>query len=119
MRALTMLNESGDTTIVWTPDRDDEMESIIEKKMAQGCTFFLIDSRFGTRQKLTNAGDASKHRMLAIPDEDMRMFVGGGEAGSAAAVPTPTAKVKAVRKAKTAKEVATSESVGVKPSRGG
>lgn len=36
LRAVTLLNEMGDTTIVWTQDRDDEMERIIEKKMAEG-----------------------------------------------------------------------------------
>ena len=33
MRALTMLNEAGDTTISWTEDLDDQMEAIIRKKM--------------------------------------------------------------------------------------
>lgn len=58
MSALTMLNEKGDTTIVWTPDRDDEMEAIIQKKLDEGCTFFIIEPRFGTREKLKQARDA-------------------------------------------------------------
>ncbi len=119
MGALTMLNQKGDTTIYWSPDRDDEMEAIIEKKMAAGCSFFIIDQRFGHRQKLTEASEASKHRMLAIPDEDFRNFVGDGEPGTAVAVPTPAKAAKTIRKAKTAKEVAKSESVGVMPRRGG
>lgn len=126
LRALTMLNERGDTTIVWTEDRDDDMTAIIEKKMAEGCIFYLIDPRFGTREKLRNAGDASRHRLLAIPDEDFAKFVGGpvdpaagAEAHSAAVVPTPDAPIKNARRAKTAKEVASGESVGTKPRRGG
>lgn len=126
IRALTMLNERGDTTIVWTEDRDDDMTAIIEKKMAEGCIFYLIDPRFGTREKLRNAGDASRHRLLAIPDEDFAKFVGGpvdpaagAEAHSAAVVPTPDAPIKNARRAKTAKEVASGESVGTKPRRGG
>lgn len=118
MGALTMLNESGDTTIYWSPDRDDEMEAIIQKKMDQGCTFFIIDQRFGHRQKLTDATEAAKHRMLAIPDEDLRKFV-GESGGDVVTLPTPKTPAKTVRKAKTAKEVATAESVGVKPRRGG
>lgn len=126
LRALTMLNERGDTTIVWTSDRDDDMERVIEKKMAEGCIFYLIDPRFGTREKLRDAGDANRHRMLAIPDEDFAKFVGGpvdpaagAEAHTAAMAPTPDAPIKNARRAKTAKEVAAGESVGVKPRRGG
>lgn len=126
LRALTLLNENGDTSIVWTSDRDEEMAAIIEKKMAAGCIFYLIDPRFGTREQLRNVDDANRHRLLAIRDEDFAKFVGGpvdpaagAEAHTAAIVPTPTAPVKNARRAKTAKEVASGESVGVKPRRGG
>lgn len=126
MGALTMLNEAGDTSIIWTPDRDAEMEEIISRKLAEGCIFYLIDPRFGTREKLTDARDANRHRMLAIPDADFARFVGGsGEHSSnggpptAAVIPTPATPVKGARRAKTAKEVASGESVGVRPRRGG
>lgn len=123
LRALTMLNEAGDTTLIWTMDRDAEMEAIIEKKLAEGCMFYLIDPRFGTREKLAYARDANRHRMLAIPDADFAKFVGGSaDANSepaASVVPTPTAPVKGARRAKTAKEVTSGESVGVRPRRGG
>lgn len=126
LRALTMLNERGDTTIVWTSDRDDEMERVIEKKMAEGCIFYLIDPRFGTREPLRAPSDANRHRMLAIPDADFAKFVGGSvdpasgaEHHTAATVPTPDAPIKNARRAKTAKEVATGESVGTRPRRGG
>jgi hypothetical protein len=115
MRALTMLNENGDVTIAWTSDRDDEVEAIIEKRMKEGCAFFIIEER-GLRQPLRDASDARKHRILAIPDEDFARFVGDGHGD---AIQTPSEPVKTVRKAKTAKEVASSQSVGVKPLRGG
>lgn len=122
-RALTMLNESGDTTIVWTSDRDAAMESVIEKKMEAGCAFYIIEPRFGTRERLTDARDANRHRMLAIPDADLAKFVGDSEVESddqsAAVVKTPDKPVKTVRRAKTAKEVASAQSVGVAPRRGG
>lgn len=117
LRALTMLNETGDTTLVWTSDRDDEMEQIIARKMREGCIFYIIEPRFGTREILRQAGDANRHRMLAIPDADFAKFVGGTH--TIAVVSTPKTPVKSVRRAKTAKEVATSESVGHAPRRGG
>ncbi len=116
MRALTLLNQSGDQTLVWTEDRDDDMERIIEKKMAEGCTFFLIEPRFGTRTKLKDARDASKTRMVAIPDEDFSKFV---SAGSADVIKTPDAPAVVKKRAKTAKEVAAGESVGIKKRAGG
>lgn len=123
VRALTMLNQSGDTTIVWTEDRDDEMERIIQAKMDAGCTFFMIEPRFGTRTKLKAAGDASKTRMLAIPDEEFAKFVSASAEGAAemtaTVMPTPAKPARVTRKAKTAKEVAQGESVGVQPRRGG
>lgn len=126
LRALTMLNERGDVTIVWTQDRDADMERVIEKKMSEGCIFYLINPRFGTREKLRDASDANQHRMLAIPDEDFAKFVGGpvdpaagAEAHNTAIVRTPDAPVKGARRAKTAKEVATGESIGTKPRQGG
>lgn len=142
LRALTMLNESGDTTIVWTSDRDDEMEKIIEEKMAAGCIFFIIDPRFGTREPLKHAGDALRNRMLAIPDESFAAFVSASyppfavpssngpkveqsvttlplPTVTATVVKTPDKPARVSRKAKTAKEVATNESIGVKPRGGG
>lgn len=120
-RATTILNEAGDTTIVWTEDRDDEMEAIIAKKMAEGVTFFIIEPRFhgllpAKRTPLSDATEARKYRSLSVPDEDFRKFV---EAGSGEAVPTPAAKTKGARRSKSAKEVAQSESVGVRQLKGG
>jgi hypothetical protein len=110
-----MLNERGDTTIYWSADRDAEVERIIEKKMAEGCVFFICEER-GLRTKLQDPADARRHRALAIPDEDWAKFC--GEEG-ADVVKTPEAPVKTIRKAKTAKEVASAQSVGVKRMVGG
>ena len=120
-RALTMLNESGDVTIVWEADNDDAMEAIIADKMKAGCSFFIIEPRFGglaapTKRPLEDVADARKHRALSIPDEHLAAFVGGG-AGEL--VSTPEAPAKTVRRAKTAKEAATTETVGVQARRGG
>ena len=120
-RVLTMLNEAGDTSISWTEDRDLEMQSIIEKKMAEGVTFFIVVRGRGqtlTKRgpKLEDAADASKQRSLIIPDEDLRKFV---EAGSGKAVATPTGKITKSRVSRNAKEISKSETVGVKQRRGG
>lgn len=123
MGALTMLNEAGDTTISWTEDRDGEMEEIIKKKMAEGVTFFVIAPRRGKPPavakrggKLENVADAKKQRTLVIPDEDLAKFVasGAGTVEKASNVPVSEAQI-----SRDPKQVARSESVGVKQRRGG
>ena len=120
-RSLTLLNESGDQTIVWPEENDAEMERIIKKKMEQGIVFYIIEPRaWGLlppkKTELKNFDDALKHRALSIRDADFAAFVGEGKAE---AIPTPVAPVKGARRSKSAKEIAASESVGIKPRRGG
>lgn len=121
LRALTMLNEAGDVTIVWEESSDDAMERIIDEKMKAGCSFFIIEPRFGglaapIKRPLQAPADALKHRALAIPDADLAAFVG---AGAGALTATPDKPAKTVRRAKTAKEAATAETVGVQARKGG
>ncbi len=123
-RALTILNETGDVTITWEPENDDKMMEIIERKMKAGIVFFLIEPRMGgivapdTSKKLkkTKPEEALKHRALSMKDEDFEAMVAEGKAEL---VQTPAARAVTTRKASTAREVATSESVGVRPMRGG
>ncbi len=120
-RALTLLNSSGDQTIVWDERSDDEMERIIQKKMDEGVTFYIIEPRaWGLlppkKTPLESFDDALKHRALSIKDTDFAAFCGEGKAE---VVPTPAAPVKTVKRGRNAKEVAKSESVGVQPRKGG
>ena len=121
IRALTILNEAGDQTLVWTEDRDAEMEEIIRKKMAEGISFFVITPRFfgllpPKKERLGKASDAKHHRAISIRDEDFARFCG---LEGADVVKTPDEKVETVRRAKDAADVASNQSIGVKPLRGG
>lgn len=121
-RALTILNETGDVTITWEAENDERMIEIIERKMKAGITFFLIEPRMGgivppdTSKKLKKPKEALKHRALSMKDEDFETMVAEGKAEL---VQTPAAPARTTRKASTAREVATGESVGVRPMRGG
>lgn len=120
-RSLTLLNESGDQTLIWGEEYDDEMERIIKKKMAEGIAFYIIEPRaWGflppKKAELVNFDDALKHRALSIKDADFSAFVGEGKG---ALVSTPAEPAKTVRRGKAAKEIAAAESVGVKQRRGG
>jgi hypothetical protein len=118
----------GDTTITWEPDQDDDMEKIIEKKMAAGVTFYILPQRqpgqkgrVAKPKKLTAStmADARKHRALSIPDADFSKFVLDGK-GTAMPTPCDLAEdKKSVIRAKTAKQVASGRSIGVQPRAGG
>ncbi|WP_143278986.1 hypothetical protein [Bradyrhizobium sp. C9] len=98
------------------------MVEIIERKMKAGVTFFLIEPRMGglvapdTSKQLKKVKDALKHRALSMKDQDFEAMVAEGKAEL---VQTPAAPARTVRKACTAREVATRESVGVQQMRGG
>lgn len=120
-RALTMLNEMGDLTILWDEENDEAMEELIQRRMNDGVTFFIIEPRFGglvapAKRELKKSKDAKKYRALSIPDEEVAKFV---EEGKAEIVPTPAEPVRKSRVSRSAKEVAKSESVGVRQRRGG
>jgi hypothetical protein len=121
-RALTILNKTGDKTIIWDPEDDEKIISIIQKKLDAGVSFFIIKPRLGgllapDKVPLKKVRDAVKHRALAIADEDFEKFV--GESATADVIKTPEARVEVVKKSKSAKEIAASESVGVQPMQGG
>lgn len=121
VRALTMLNECGDVTLVWEEQNDDAMEALIQARMDAGCTFFIIEPRFGglvapAKRKLDDAAEARKFRALSVPDEEVQKFI---EEGKVQALPTPDKPVKSKRVSKSAKEVAKSESVGIRQRKGG
>jgi hypothetical protein len=120
-RATTLLNEQGDITIVWEKADDETMQEVIEKKMAEGVSFFIIEPRMGGLQaprktELANAADAMRQRALTVKDEDFAKFVG---LGTVNVVKSSDKPVRTVRKTKSAKEAASSETVGVRPMKGG
>lgn len=127
MRSLTMLDETGDTTLTWEEPEDAAMLRIIEAKMAAGVTFYLIPQRkpgqrgrVAAPKPLVKSADALKHRALAIKDADFSKFVleGKGRAVLSAEL-TPIDKSQPVTRAKSAKEVASGHSVGVRQRAGG
>lgn len=122
-RSLTMLNESGDTTITWEEENDAAMIEIIQRKMDAGVTFYMITPRKpGARGRapapkpLKKPADAIAHRSLSIKDADLSKFV---LEGRGTVSPSPSEPVQTVKRGKTAREVASGSSVGVQPRRGG
>ena len=125
MYGTTILNGRGDLTIAWDNEDDAQILAMIEAKMKEGYSFFLIEPRLGgmatpNRIQLTNLQDALRQRMVSMKLADRDKTVAGLiETQVVTPVPTPEKPAKTTRKAKTAKEVASGESVAVKPRRGG
>lgn len=120
-RAMTLLNSHGDITLIWEEGQDALMLSTIEKKMAEGVTFFVIEPRLGgivppTVSPLAEPSEALRRRAVSVSDPDFAKLVG---IEGVAAIKTPEKPIKTVRRAKSAQEVVTNETVAVRPARGG
>jgi len=117
-----MLCRQGDVTIYWDEADDEKMIPVIEAKMKAGVTFFIIEPRaegVGPPRKylLEDIEEAKTHRVLQIRDADIADFVKSADTASVGK--TPNSEVKSVKRAKTAKEAASAQTVGVEMPRGG
>lgn len=124
-RSLTMLNQSGDTSITWEPENDEAMMAIVEKKMAAGVSFFIVPMTKAGKPdkrkkpiKVESAEQARAARAVSIPDADLAKFVSDGLGDVAPSPAQPLARG-SVRRAKSPREVVDNHTVGVAPRRGG
>lgn len=125
MLGTTLFNGRGDVTLVWDEPDDPVILQMIEAQMAAGTSFFLVEPRLGgmaspNKVRLTNPQDALRSRTVAmsIAGSDAPLFR-AIESGAARPAETPDKPVKTTRRAKTAKEVASGETVGIKRKGGG
>jgi hypothetical protein len=121
LRAMTILNDRGDQTIVWDESSDEFWIEVIRKKMAEGIVFFAIEPRFfgllpPRKTALKTAEESLKHRAVTLSDQDMARLIADGKGD---VVRTPDAPAQTVRKVTDPVEAAKTETVAVKPMRGG
>lgn len=121
MFSMTLLDETGDTTIVWDEDTEAKLLPIIEKKMKQGVVFYIIKERMipmlpPKKVRLKKATDIKAAGAVVVRDEDLAgLFLSGDittiSAGSDA--------ITTVKKAANANEVVNNHTVAVRAQRGG
>jgi hypothetical protein len=121
IRAFTLLNNSGDSTITWEKDNDEVMRALIEKKMAEGMAFFIIHPKalgFIPRPKsrISDVEEIMKRRSVAVKDEDFAEIIAAGMAG---VTERPEIDTERAEQSYDAAQIARSQSVGVMPMRGG
>lgn len=117
-RSITFLNECGDVTISWSEDRDEVMKELIQKKIDQGYTFFVIKpiAKVIKWPKVIKNANQIKDYKVSLSDEDAERLFKMGDIGFAKNVQS---NYETVRKAKNAKDAASKNTVAVRPMRGG
>lgn len=134
--AITFLNMTGDVTISWDASNEATMLALVEQKMKEGYSFFVLKPRFlsilgkkkvraTSLKEVAEAGsavvdDAEFHRMMAklkLHDPAVEAAVASGKASitkSEGAVDRDT-----IRRAKDPQEVVRQQTVAVRPIVGG
>lgn len=132
--SITFLNSTGDITISWEKDKENEMLALIDKKMKDGYTFFLLKPRAGgllgnkkvpaeNLEQIRQAGSVvvpdalAKAVVMNLGDSDVSTAVAAGSASLVSTVKKTT--MDTVRRATSAAEVVASQSVAIRPISGG
>ncbi len=120
-RSLTFLDETGDITIVWDEESEDQMIPLIQKRLDEGYQFFILQPRAipilpPKKVRAKNVEEIKKAGCAILKDADMDQLFKEGTISTSTA---STGSLDVVRKGKTAKEIKSSQAVAVKPARGG
>ena len=120
MHSMTMLDQTGDTTIVWDEDTEQSLLPIIEQKMKAGVIFYIIKPRKfpllpPKKVRAKSIFDIQKAGAAVIKDEALSDLFQRGKVQTVSG----EGAIEVVKKATSAAEVSRSHSVAVKPERGG
>lgn len=73
-RGLTLLNDMGDVELTWDSQNDEKVRALIEKKMREGVTFFVIKPLIGdavhVKRRLKDVRDL-KSNSVKMKDRDV------------------------------------------------
>ncbi|MCZ7862759.1 hypothetical protein O9X98_15395 [Agrobacterium salinitolerans] len=121
IRAFTLLNNSGDSTITWEKENDEVMRDLIEKKMKQGVAFFVIPPKVmgfipRPKSRVTDVDEIMKRRSVSVKDEDFAGIIASGLAGI---TDRPEIDTERAVQCHDPAVIARSQSIGVMPMRGG
>lgn len=77
MASCTILNVTGDVTIAWDDENSKDIKNWIESKLKEGCTFFIVEKKFGfipIKKKISSAIDLPSKGEVKISDSDAASF---------------------------------------------
>jgi hypothetical protein len=71
---MILLNATGDVTIGWDESQNSEMKDMIQRKLVEGCSFFIIEKKcfglFSKKLKIRSVHDI-KGNEITIADESL------------------------------------------------
>ena len=118
---LTLLNETGDIELVWSDEHEESMRALIEKKIREGYSFFIVERKlFGCieRHKLVkDISEIKKGTKLLLKDEDAVRLFEEGKIG--AKVNKSKRNIEARKRTKDVDEILNSDTLAVRPIAGG
>jgi Na+-translocating ferredoxin:NAD+ oxidoreductase RNF subunit RnfB len=134
--AITFLNLTGDVSVSWTPDNADAMLALIDAKMKQGFSFFIVKPRvlaiLGSKKvRATSIEEIAAAGQVKVADADFKRMMGqmqlhdkeleGAVASGTAHLTKSETPVdrNTIRRATTAAEVAKSQTIAVRRIVGG
>lgn len=74
MHTCTMLNVTGDVTIAWTNENSAEIKQWIESKLAEGCTFFIVEKKMKfipVKRKIDAVDSLPESGEVRLADKDI------------------------------------------------
>ena len=79
MGSMTLLNACGDVTICWDESNSSRMHELIEKKLKEGYSFFILEPKlfglYNTKVKVLSIDQIKMGSKLVLQDEDaIRLF---------------------------------------------
>lgn len=121
MPSTRLMCSDGDVTLAWDDDNAEMMIGLIKKKMEEGMSFFIVTPRLGglirpKRTPVKKNTDLTKHNAVVVSDADFGEMIAKGVVSSQKA---PSGQIETIKRADTPEEAAKSDTVAVRPARGG
>ena len=81
-RSIIFLNSMGDVEVSWDKENDEVMREVIQRKMDQGITFFVVEpvffNLFTRKKKLKNLDELGSTR-IRVDDGDLEDLFATGK----------------------------------------
>lgn len=120
-RTIRLLNETGDTTIGWTPEQDTKVRQWVADRMAEGYSFFFVNPH-GVEVRVKTFDDAvvnGRRVVLANKDSDELLWNAGIFLVETGGEAQASGEVETQGRAKTPEQVVEGDTVAVRPAAGG
>lgn len=117
-RTMALLNETGDITIGWSEADDATMLPMIEEKLRQGYSFFIVKGEDEVRLKRVDQIGASRTVIMADKEAE-RLFAAGKVGLVEKAKGMVRGTVETIRRATSAEDVVKNDTVAMRPFAGG